>query len=167
MGNFQVLVRMQSHNRTTPYGIIRHQGWAPAILTHLSLLNERFLLFQCFKNLKIIWQIQISIHNTLASEKQGFRALFHQCYCLTGGVYVGFGTWLCMEHPIQHEWNPPLPDGGSAMVCVSSLFTYKYKHPCQPVCKRLSETKQHNHGGHAVPFLMELFGKVESWHEKV
>ena len=51
--------------------------------------------------------------------------------------------------------------------CVSSLFTYKYKHPCQPVCKRLSETKQHNHGGHAVPFLMELFGKVESWHEKV
>ena len=26
------------------YGIIRHQGWTPAILTHLSLLNERFLL---------------------------------------------------------------------------------------------------------------------------
>lgn len=36
------------------YGIIRHQGWTPAILTHLSLLNERFLLFQFFKNLKII-----------------------------------------------------------------------------------------------------------------
>jgi len=53
MGNFQVLVRMQSYNRTTPYGIIRYQGWAPAILTHLSLLNERFLLFQFFKNLKI------------------------------------------------------------------------------------------------------------------
>ena len=36
------------------YGIIRHQGWTPAILTHLSLLNERFLLFPFFKNLKII-----------------------------------------------------------------------------------------------------------------
>lgn len=62
--------------------------------------------------------------------------------------------------PIQHEWNPPLPDGGSVMVCVSSLFAYKYKHPCQSVSKRLSGTEQQNHGGHAVPFLMELFGTV-------
>ena len=57
--------------------------------------------------------------------------------------------------------------GGSAMVCVSSLFIYKYKHSCQSVSKRLPGAEQQNHGGHAVPFLMELFGKVESWHEKV
>ena len=31
---------------------------------------------------------------------------------------------------------------GLAMVCVSSLFTYKYKHPCQSVSKRLSGTEQ-------------------------
>ncbi|MGP1582827.1 MAG: hypothetical protein ACTTH6_01175 [Candidatus Altimarinota bacterium] len=53
------------------------------------------------------------------------------------------------------------------MVCVNSLFAYKYKHPCQSVSKQLSGTEQQNHGGHAVPFLMELFGKVESWYEKV
>lgn len=53
------------------------------------------------------------------------------------------------------------------MVCVSSLFAYKYKYPYQSACKRLSGTEPQNHGGHAVPFLMELFGKVESWHEKV
>ena len=53
------------------------------------------------------------------------------------------------------------------MVCVSSLFIYKYKHSCQSVSKRPPGAEQQNHGGHAVPFLMELFGKVESWHEKV
>lgn len=53
------------------------------------------------------------------------------------------------------------------MVCVSSLFIYKYKHSCQSVSKRLPGAAQQNHGGHAVPFLMELFGKVESWHEKL
>lgn len=53
------------------------------------------------------------------------------------------------------------------MVCVSSLFIYKYKHSCQSVSKRLPGAEQHNHGGHAMPFLMELFRKVESWHEKL
>ena len=64
---------------------------SPLLLKGGVLFFEKFL------------KIQISIYNTLASEKQEFQVVFHQCYCLTGGVYVGFGTWLCMEHPIQHE----------------------------------------------------------------
>lgn len=75
---------------------------------------------------------------------------------------------MLSERPTRTKLvNPPLPDGGSAMVCVSSLFAYKYKYPYQSACKRLSGTEPQNHGGHAVPFLMELFGKVESWHEKL